>query len=239
MQIIYLGHSGFLLETEQAFYLFDYIRGRLPKMDSPKPLYILASHSHGDHFSTEIFAPEICKRAEKYFLSEDILEEYKKSIPEWIEKNVARIEWVSPYACYKVGHAAVKTLKSTDLGVAFLIQEDEGASIYHAGDLNWWHWEGEEDPWNPDMEKAYRKEIDQVRNMVFDVAFVPLDPRLEDAYWYGLEYFIRQTDTKHVFPMHFWGDYEIIPRYLKEHPLMDEKNTKIHVIKQEGEHYEI
>lgn len=32
---------------------------------------------------------------------------------------------------------------STDEGVAFLVTA-EGRTVFHAGDLNWWHWEGED-----------------------------------------------------------------------------------------------
>ena len=45
--------------------------------------------------------------------------------------------------------AEIRTLRSTDEGVAFVVHY-AGKTIYHAGDLNWWHWEGEPD------EKKYR-----------------------------------------------------------------------------------
>ena len=41
-----------------------------------------------------------------------------------------------------VDNMKIKTLESSDIGVAFLI-EIEGKVIYHAGDLNWWHWDGD------------------------------------------------------------------------------------------------
>ena len=31
MRVTYLGHSGFLLEMEDALFLFDYYQGSLPK----------------------------------------------------------------------------------------------------------------------------------------------------------------------------------------------------------------
>ncbi len=41
--------------------------------------------------------------------------------------------------------AEIRTLRSTDEGVAFVVHY-AGKTIYHAGDLNWWHWKkGEPD----------------------------------------------------------------------------------------------
>ena len=45
---------------------------------------------------------------------------------------------VHPSRTYDLGDLQVRTLDSTDLGVAFLIKTD-GLCLYHAGDLNWWH----------------------------------------------------------------------------------------------------
>lgn len=67
----------------------------------------------------------------------------------------------------------VSTLLSTDSGVAFIVKTSEGA-IYHAGDLNDWHWEGETEADNRHMSSMYRAEIDKIKDAHFDAAFVPL-----------------------------------------------------------------
>ena len=134
---------------------------------------------------------------------------------------------------------SVSTLRSTDLGVAYLICEEGGARIYHAGDLNWWHWEGKAKSWNRNMEVNYKREIEKIRGWHIDAAFVPLDPRLDEAYWYGLHWFAEQVPARHIFPMHFWNEYGIIPKYLNEHPVNHTKQITIHQIHQEGEQYEI
>ena len=33
----------------------------------------------------------------------------------------------------------IKAFGSTDIGISFLVSVD-GVDIFHAGDLNWWHW---------------------------------------------------------------------------------------------------
>lgn len=55
MKITYVHHSGFLAETDCAYYLFDYEKGHLPEMDVTKPIFVFASHSHGDHYNPAIF----------------------------------------------------------------------------------------------------------------------------------------------------------------------------------------
>lgn len=60
--------------------------------------------------------------------------------------------------------------------------------IYHAGDLNWWHWEEESEYYNEQMRMDYQKEIHKLKNIRIDVAFVPLDPRQEEQYYWGLDY---------------------------------------------------
>ncbi len=238
MKVTYTGHSGFLLETDAAYYLIDYIRGQLPDFCPDKPLYVMASHWHGDHFAKEIFASPLGDRVTRFVLSRDIYRKHKKQLPEWAGELNDRITWVLAGNSYELDGCTVSTLKSTDVGVAFVLREKNGCSFYHAGDLNWWHWEGEPDPWNPNVEKAYKKEIDKLANISFDVAFVPLDPRLQDAYWYGLGYFEEKVKARHIFPMHFWEDYDVIPRYIFEHPSADGQQSMIHIIHQEGEEYE-
>ena len=79
MKITYIHHSCFLAETESACLLFDYFEGELPAIPENKPLYILASHNHHDHFSEAVFSLnhpkityllswDICMKLQNYFL---------------------------------------------------------------------------------------------------------------------------------------------------------------------------
>ena len=48
MKITYIYHSGFLVETKECYYLFDYYKGSLPSLDTNKQILVFASHSHRD-----------------------------------------------------------------------------------------------------------------------------------------------------------------------------------------------
>jgi len=211
MKITYINHSSFLAEAEHSVFLFDYYQGVLPAIPETKKLYVFASHHHGDHFSPDIFKLADTHPDIQFVLSTDI---FPSNVPAPLHDKTVHLKahaaWSDPYI-------TVTTLNSTDEGVAFLIR-CEDKTIYHAGDLNWWRWEGEPDYWNQQMEENFKKFIEPLRNMKIDIAFIPLDPRQEKDYCLGMDYYLALTDTKTIYPMHCWGDYTIIDRWLEEHP---------------------
>ncbi|MCR5792899.1 MAG: MBL fold metallo-hydrolase [Lachnospiraceae bacterium] len=218
-KVTYIGHSGFFVEMEKCQLLFDYYQGELPEINDKKPLYVFVSHKHADHFNKAVFSLARRHPQITFVLSKDthMNEKYMKrvGVP---EEAWDKILYVKPDEQYNPGEGIcastfhIRTLRSTDEGVAFLVKTEEG-TIYHAGDLNWWHWEGETEEYNRQMAKDYQNEILKLREETIDIAFVPLDPRLQDAYWYGMDYFLRNVACRWAFPMHFWGKYEIIQKF--------------------------
>lgn len=45
MKVIFIDHSGFLVELEKCVLLFDYYKGEIPKIEGKK-WYVFASHFH-------------------------------------------------------------------------------------------------------------------------------------------------------------------------------------------------
>lgn len=206
LKVTYIYHSGFLVETERSYLLFDYWKGEIPAMDYKKELYIFASHGHRDHFSDDIFKLE--NRCEKvqYILSSDI----KDSTRNWAKAE--NVHFMAPHETLDVDGVHVETLFSTDEGVAFLVQAD-GRSIYHAGDLHWWHWPGEPEEDNEWHRQAFQKEMMYLSGKEFDCAFVVLDPRQEEAGEWGMDYFLKTARSRYIFPMHCWNNYRMIRDY--------------------------
>lgn len=194
MRVKYLGHSGFLVETEHTRLLFDYYTGELPA-PGEKPLYVFVSHSHHDHFNPAVFSLE----AAAYILSDDI--ELRRDDVIFLGADAERA----------VDALHIRTLRSTDLGVAYLVTVD-GHTLYHAGDLHLWLWGEEDTPAEAEaMTKAYRTEMEKLRGIPIEAAFLPLDGRQSAGqYALGLDYAARTLDIQHIFPMHLWGRYEII-----------------------------
>ena len=218
MNVTYIHHSCFLVETDRCYYLFDYEKGPLPEMDAAKPIFVLSSHGHADHYNPEIFSLLTASGMQnvRAILSDDI------EVP----ANIDTLQ-VFPGKEYVLRpQQKLTTFQSTDLGVAFLL-EDQQKLIYHAGDLNDWVWDEESDSYNEQMTINYRKQIDLLSETLnhreIDLAFVVLDPRQEKDYDRGMCYFLEHIPVKSVYPMHDWGNPEIIRTFLQDHPEYKEK----------------
>lgn len=208
MIIDYLGHSGFLVETEKALMLFDYYVGGLDILESKpkeKPLFVFASHAHPDHFNPQIFSLAGGGRRVKYLLSHDIRR--KAAPPE------ADADFLAANAEYAVdGLGTVKTLRSTDEGVAFLVDAGD-KTVFHAGDLHRWAWEGEPEVWLTVQEREFRREIEKIAGTHIDAAFVVLDDRLGENYALGASLFLKLCRPDILLPMHFWQDRGVVARF--------------------------
>lgn len=128
--------------------------------------------------------------------------------------------------------AGVHYILSDDLGVAFIIETD-GLKIYHAGDLNNWWWEGDEE--DRKLADLYHEELRRIEGMEFDAAFVPLDPRIK-GYELGIEDFLGYCDAKRIFPMHMWEKYGITDELLGR-PEAGDLAEKIVRIEREGQEF--
>ena len=211
MKITYINHSGFLIETKDCYYIFDYFKGELPYLDKKKEVIIFCSHFHEDHFNPQIFG-----------ILDDMGMTYQAVLANDIRKrnhlSDLKITYVYHNQTYNLDNGTqVDTLLSNDSGVAFIVKTKEG-TIYHAGDLNDWYWDGELKADNQRLTSAYRAEIRKIKGMHFDAAFVPLDPRQGDHYADGILYFLKNVDCNVIFPMHYWNDANVIKRFITEYP---------------------
>lgn len=222
MRVTFVHHSCFLVETDRCYYLFDYEKGDLPEMDGQKPIFVLSSHGHGDHYNEAVFSrlEALGMETVRAVLSDDI-----KAPPQVDTLSVC------PGETYRLGpELTLTTLRSTDLGVAFLL-EDRQTLIYHAGDLNDWVWDDETEAYNTRMTEDYRRQIQRLGEILggrtIDVAFVVLDPRQEKDYARGMCYFLEHIPVKQVYPMHTWQTPSIIETFLRDYPTYAEKIRKI------------
>lgn len=233
-KVWYLAHSGFAVQTESSFLIFDYYldepkggtieQGVIdPKELAEKNVIVFVSHNHDDHFNPVVFEWQKTIPNIRYILSNDIPE-------------IPNATMIGPDDTVEQEDLVVKTYRSTDEGVAFLVQID-GLAIYHAGDLNWWHWEGEPETYNIKMADDYKKQIDLLAGERIDLAFVPLDPRQERQYDWGVKYLIERNNVPYVVPMHFWNQPDVIDRLLAE-PYMSCHANRICPLRHRGQYLE-
>lgn len=208
VKVTYIEHSGFMVETEHSCLLFDYWKGEIPEIPSRKDLYVFSSHAHKDHYTKNIFKLENRCSNVYYILSSDI----RIGNRDW--RRAENVTFVEPHRNITVGRCNIRTLRSTDQGVAFAVKAD-GINVYHAGDLHWWEWPGEPERYNERMITSYKKELERIKLERFDLAFVVLDPRQEEAGTRGLDYFRRNIQSRYIFPMHVWEKYNLITEYIE------------------------
>ena len=161
MELTYIYHSGFALSGDGFTVIMDYYRdsedgqaqadlnrlmdGTFSNQEAGMPegtvhsellrrpgkLYVLASHFHPDHFNKEVLQWREQRPDIIYIFSKDILRHRRaqKEDAVWLKKGEE----------YKDETLSVRAFGSTDVGVSFLLQTG-GKKIFHAGDLNNWHW---------------------------------------------------------------------------------------------------
>ena len=227
MNVTYIDHSAYFIEMIDRCFLFDWCKGSLPMWDHHKKLYVFVSHHHEDHYCPKIF--DLRKETDRiaYVLSDDI-----------VCPMAADITLVKGGEGFVLDDMKIETFPSSDEGVAFLI-ETKGKTIYHAGDLNWWHWEGENsEEENEEAKALFEKGIRPLKGRHIDVAFLVLDPRQGKQFWYGMDAFMRMTHTDIIFPMHMWEEYTIIEK-MKRLSFSGPYRDKIMDVTQENQQFTI
>ena len=215
MKVTYIKHSSFLVEDEENMFLFDYYEGAMPILDEHKKLYCLASHVHFDHYSPSLFALTEHHPDVHYILSDDIP---AASVP---ARFLSRTSFMGPdrtltFQASGPDHAVnIRTLKSNDEGVAFIVTWQD-KKLYHAGDLHDWIWEEEGEDYCRQMEADYLTELAKIRGEHFSAAFLLLDPRQStQARPKGIRLFLEHACSDVIFPMYVWEDYSVADAYLQ------------------------
>jgi L-ascorbate metabolism protein UlaG (beta-lactamase superfamily) len=215
MEAWYLHNSGFALFLKNALLIFDYydnaaagrdknisggVIGREDLMKREN-VYVFSSHIHGDHYNPAIFAWQEVKPDIKYFLDSAIQKNAR-------HKNITDAVYMQKGNVYKDGAVFVQAFGSTDEGISFYI-ETEGAKIFHAGDLNFWHWrESSTKSEAGEAANAFYREMSDIEKDIksLNIAFFPVDPVMGRGFDEGAVYFIEKMKPEYFIPMHCRGD---------------------------------
>ncbi len=218
MRITYLYHSGFAIEGDGFTLIADYYQAPGEQvmeqlLERSGKLYVLASHHHPDHYNPEI----LCwrnKRPDIHFIfSRDIL-----------AKRLAQPD--DAYFLRKGDIFDDETLRieafgSTDVGVSFVVATQKEI-LFHAGDLNNWHWK--EESTDVEIAKADQEFLEVVKSIKrsyphIHLCFFPVDPRMGNDFDKGARQFVDNIKCDIFVPMHMWERYEeanAFERYAKE-----------------------
>lgn len=199
IKIKHIFHSGFEIDINGKTLLID-VYNHLDQYIN-KDIICFVTHSHSDHYTPDIMTLQEYNQV-VYVVSEDVPMKASDTVYKVEKGDVLEID---PFQ--------IEVFGTTDLGVSFLIKT-EGSTIFHSGDLNWWHWEHDTKAHQASEKQQYFDEIALLKGEKIDFAFVPVDNRLKTASRYAMDYFIKTLKPKYLIPMHFGHEYETI-RHIK------------------------
>jgi len=209
MKLTYIYHSGFAIEGERFMMILDYFKDakdafvRKALTSYKGRIYVFASHWHPDHFNPEILQWKQTRSDIRYIFSSDILDKKQQIV-------FTDVVFLEKGQAWEDDMLRVKAFGSTDVGCSFLI-EAEGKQIFHAGDLNNWHWNEESTPEESQAcERDFLNEVAYITETTtqLDLAMFPVDPRQGKDYMLGAKQFVERIRTAVFAPMHFGSSYE-------------------------------
>lgn len=227
VNIYYLYNSGFSIELGEDAVIVDYYKGglgtpwRTPLARNPgeyRGVYVLSSHVHGDHYNAGIFDWRSERADIHYVLSEDI--KHAAANPARIKKRGHRVPvFLRDGDSARVADLDIRAYGSTDAGISFHIVSDDGTSLFHAGDFNYWHWRDEStDAEVSEADAAFTGTLEKIRRGIdrLDIAFFPVDPRMGCDYYRGAVRFCEAMKPALFIPMHFSSKFAPPPEFYDE-----------------------
>ena len=229
--VTYYHHSGFSIAWEKVLLVFDYWLGESGEVPEGKrisreflaefeEIYVFVSHEHPDHLDPVIYEWRNEFPGIVYIVSADMP----------VGTRGKRI--ASGDAITLSENVSVKAFDSTDLGVSYLV-DLAGIKLFHAGDLNFWHWREESTARQiEEADAAFRAAVEPISHEAVDVAFFPADPRLGLLFDAGANYFLLAVKPRLLIPMHFWGRGDIAVEFARRSRC---RQTEIIAMTQSGE----
>ena len=213
LYITHFYHSGFSVAFEDLLFVFDYWRGENGELTDGyeltpahlsryRKIFVFISHEHMDHLDPIVFTWKESAPV-SYFVSSDM-------------PVGTRGKRLAPgdRADLEEG-VSVQAFDSTDLGVSFLL-DLKGIHIFHAGDLNFWHWRDESTRKEiEEAEQDFQKAVQPLTKESIDIAFFPVDPRQGSMFEAGANYFILSVKPRLLIPMHYFHRTDVILEYAR------------------------
>ena len=129
----------------------------------------------------------------------------------------------------KVSNVQITAYGSTDAGVSFMVKVS-GIHIFHAGDLNLWHWREQNTLREiTRSEEEFYRVVSSINEDRIDICMFPVDPNLGGFYDAGANHFIMAKKPRLFFPMHFGQRGEIAQDYARR---MHTAYTTVHALTQ-------
>ncbi len=213
VELEYLQHSGWLIETPGHVLLFDYVESLSPTKQLPpdlrlspdsfdeRPVVVFVSHGHADHFFPGLKEWAAERPGIRFVVG-------------WPGSGLPGAKVMKPREVWSSGGLRVAATDSTDEGVGFLVSVD-GLTVFHGGDLA---------RWSEALDEPFMSEIGwlEEQKQPIDIAFFAVatgaacDPR--PAIWQGVRAAARELRPRVLIPMHVGcpDRLDIYERFRKE-----------------------
>lgn len=210
VDVHYLGHSGFAVDTGVKVLVFDYweTANQLIKAvagSEERKLFFFSSHNHHDHYDRSI---------EKYKREAGYLGHFAG----W-NRPGGDLIYVTPHTWTELGGTRVYSLVSNDTGAAFLVSAD-GLNIFHGGDLA---------GWEDETSESFDREIDHIKDtgIRIDIAFLAVTTFsgvIQESMRKAAGYFLDTLDPTVFMPMH-GNSREYLYKEFKENGYKDDERV--------------
>lgn len=214
--VTYFYQSSFTVAVEKTLLIFSYRQTDLPALPQA---YRLSERDMQGFNNIVVFVPL------------DSLDHHDQAIYTWKQSfpityvvtqeaaaragEQANVRAVREGDVLSVANVQIAVHGSTDAGVSFMVKTG-GIRIFHAGDLNLWHWR-EDSPLREiaRAEEAFYQAVAAIPREKLDICMFPLDPHLGGFYDAGANHLIMALKPSVFFPMHFGARAEIAADYAR------------------------
>lgn len=212
--VTFLHHSGLVVTVGKTMLVFDYWRGENEALSPDMQLknadfsgysqiLVFVSHDHEDHFDEAIYEWDHEHLPITYVVSDDM-------------PRGKRGKRMKPGDTLTIGSTEIRAFDSTDKGVSYYVTV-EGLHIFHAGDLNLWHWREESSIREiTQAENAFYAAINPLLRLPIDIAMFPVDPRMGGLFDAGANHFIMSVKPRLFIPIHWQGRPEVATNYARQ-----------------------
>ena len=207
-KVTYLDNAGFIVKTDNVFYVFDYYRDpahRLVKEmehNPDLPVVFFASSPHTSHYNDQIF--NLAQNHRRvYICANQVVSRIGDT-----EENVATLTAGDKIEDVDGTGTTVEAFGSTEAGVSFVVKTADGKTILFGGDLSPYHLdEGDEKSKAQAMENKFKTVVDRISELypTIDLAFLSVDPEATEDYAEGVRYLVEKINVKNFVPMHYHG----------------------------------
>lgn len=232
--VTYHYHSGFSVRVESTLLVFDYWEGENKELPPAARLtadilkqfsqvFVFVSHAHPDHLDQVIYTWMEGNPVTYIVASDTPIGIRGKRLAPGDSLLLATGVRVTAYG-------------STDMGVSYLV-EAGGLRIFHAGDLNLWHWREESTLREIEAaEKAFEEAVKPLIGQHIDLCMFPVDPRMGAMFDAGANYFILSVKPRLFLPMHWQGRSEVAVDFARR---ARNKTTEVVAMTKPGEYARI